>query len=148
MTGSPRRCPRQMSSNGEPAGEPLLVPGGMVDKGAGMWAAIATLGALLRRGRTGQGAVVETSLLEASLFWRDGGFAKYQATGRVAPARRQRRRDHRALRRVPHRHRPDDDRLRRRRAVRRPRPPARPAEWIEDPRFAEQPRARSPTATC
>jgi len=75
----------QMSSNGEPDSGPLLVPGGIVDKGAGMWAAIATLGALLRRARTGEGAVVETSLLETSLFWRDGGFANYQATGRVAP---------------------------------------------------------------
>jgi crotonobetainyl-CoA:carnitine CoA-transferase CaiB-like acyl-CoA transferase len=75
----------QMSGNGEPDGEPLLVPGGIVDKGAGMWAAIATLGALLRRASTGEGAVVETSLLETSLFWRDGGFANYQATGRIAP---------------------------------------------------------------
>ena len=75
----------QMSSNGEPDGGPLLVPGGIVDKGAGMWAAIATLGALLRRASTGRGAVVETSLLETSLFWRDGGFANYQATGRVTP---------------------------------------------------------------
>jgi crotonobetainyl-CoA:carnitine CoA-transferase CaiB-like acyl-CoA transferase len=74
----------QMSGNGFPDSEPLLVPGGVVDKGAGMWAAIATLGALVRRARTGQGAIVGTSLLEASLFWRDIGFAHYQATGRVA----------------------------------------------------------------
>jgi crotonobetainyl-CoA:carnitine CoA-transferase CaiB-like acyl-CoA transferase len=73
----------QMSGNGFPNSEPLLVPGGVVDKGAGMWAAIATLGALVRRARTGQGAVVGTSLLEASLFWRDIGFAHYHATGQV-----------------------------------------------------------------
>ncbi len=75
----------QMNGNGEPDGEPLLVPGGIVDKGAGMWAAIATLGALLRRAANGKGGVVETSLLETSLFWRDLGFANYQATGRTAP---------------------------------------------------------------
>jgi crotonobetainyl-CoA:carnitine CoA-transferase CaiB-like acyl-CoA transferase len=74
----------QMSGNGFPDSEPLLVPGGVVDKGAGMWAAIATLGALVRRARTGQGAIVGTSLLEASLFWRDIGFAHYQATGEIA----------------------------------------------------------------
>jgi crotonobetainyl-CoA:carnitine CoA-transferase CaiB-like acyl-CoA transferase len=73
----------QMTGNGLPNSEPLVVPGGVVDKGAGMWAAIATLGALVRRGRTGQGAIVGTSLLEASLFWRDIGFAQYQATGQV-----------------------------------------------------------------
>jgi len=47
-------------------------------------AAIAMLGALVRRARTGQGAIVGTSLLEASLFWRDIGFAHYQATGQVS----------------------------------------------------------------
>jgi crotonobetainyl-CoA:carnitine CoA-transferase CaiB-like acyl-CoA transferase len=73
----------QMSGNGFPDSEPLLVPGGVVDKGAGMWAAIATLGALVRRARTGEGAIVGTSLLEASLFWRDIGFAHYHATGQT-----------------------------------------------------------------
>ena len=75
----------QMSGNGEAGGEPLMVAGGVVDKGAGMWAAVATLAALLRRGATGQGAIVETSLLETSLFWRDAAFAAYQASGQVAP---------------------------------------------------------------
>jgi formyl-CoA transferase len=73
----------QMSGNGFPGSEPLLVPGGVVDKGAGMWAAIAILGALVRRARSGQGAIVGTSLLEASLFWRDIGFAHYQASGQI-----------------------------------------------------------------
>jgi crotonobetainyl-CoA:carnitine CoA-transferase CaiB-like acyl-CoA transferase len=73
----------QMSANGEPEGDALLVPGGLVDKGTGMWAAIATLGALVRRATTGKGAIVATSLLETSLFWRDGAFTAYQATGTV-----------------------------------------------------------------
>jgi crotonobetainyl-CoA:carnitine CoA-transferase CaiB-like acyl-CoA transferase len=64
----------QMSGNGFPDSEPLLVPGGVVDKGAGMWAAIGTLGALVRRARTGEGAIVGTSLLEASLFLGSAGY--------------------------------------------------------------------------
>ncbi|MEH2480043.1 crotonobetainyl-CoA:carnitine CoA-transferase CaiB-like acyl-CoA transferase [Nitrobacteraceae bacterium AZCC 2146] len=73
----------QMDGNGEPNGEPLLVADWTVDKGAGMWAAIAALGALFRRETTGKGAVVETSLLEASLFSRDSAFASYLASGKM-----------------------------------------------------------------
>ncbi|WP_426436645.1 CaiB/BaiF CoA transferase family protein [Bradyrhizobium genosp. P] len=76
----------QMYGNGEPDGQPLLVADAIVDKGAGMWAAIAILAALHDRTKTGKGSVVETSLLEAALFWRDGVFAQYVASGR--PPRR------------------------------------------------------------
>jgi crotonobetainyl-CoA:carnitine CoA-transferase CaiB-like acyl-CoA transferase len=72
----------QMFGNGEPDGQPLLVADALVDKGAGMWAAIAILAALHDRTRTGIGSIVETSLLEAALFWRDGAFAQYVASGR------------------------------------------------------------------
>jgi formyl-CoA transferase len=72
----------QMFGNGEPDGQPLLVADAIVDKGAGMWAAIAILAALHGRARTGKGSIVETSLLEAALFWRDGAFAQYVASGR------------------------------------------------------------------
>ena len=75
----------QMAGNGQPDSEPTLVADALVDKGAGMWAAIGVLGALLRRGVTGRGGVVETSLLEASLFWRDNAFAVFGATGRSPP---------------------------------------------------------------
>ena len=71
-----------MFGNGEPDGQPLLVADALVDKGAGMWAAIAILAALHERGKTGKGSIVETSLLEAALFWRDGAFAQYVASGR------------------------------------------------------------------
>jgi formyl-CoA transferase len=64
----------------------LLVADAIVDKGAGMWAAVATLAALHQRTRTGKGNIVETSLLEAALFWRDGAFAQYVASGR-SPSR-------------------------------------------------------------
>jgi crotonobetainyl-CoA:carnitine CoA-transferase CaiB-like acyl-CoA transferase len=72
----------QMFGNGEPDGQPLLVADALVDKGAGMWAAIAILAALHDRAKTGKGSIVETSLLEAALFWRDGVFAQYVASGR------------------------------------------------------------------
>jgi crotonobetainyl-CoA:carnitine CoA-transferase CaiB-like acyl-CoA transferase len=72
----------QMFGNGEPDGQPLLVADALVDKGAGMWAAIAILAALHERNGTGKGSIVETSLLEAALFWRDGAFAQYVASGR------------------------------------------------------------------
>ena len=72
----------QMFGNGEPDGQPLLVADALVDKGAGMWAAIAILAALHDRSKTGKGSIVETSLLEAALFWRDGAFAQYVASGR------------------------------------------------------------------
>jgi crotonobetainyl-CoA:carnitine CoA-transferase CaiB-like acyl-CoA transferase len=72
----------QMYGNGEPDGSPLLVADAIVDKGAGMWAAIATLAALHERTKTGKGSVVETSLLEAALFYRDGVFAQYVASGK------------------------------------------------------------------
>ncbi len=92
---------------------------GIGRQGCGMWAAIAALGALVRRARTGEGAIVGTSLLEASLFWRDIGFAHYQATGRLR-CRRAIRRQHRSLWRVPDRRRAGHARLRRRRPVRCP----------------------------
>jgi crotonobetainyl-CoA:carnitine CoA-transferase CaiB-like acyl-CoA transferase len=72
----------QMFGNGEPDGQPMLVADAIVDKGAGMWAAIAILAALHDRAKTGKGSIVETSLLEAALFWRDGVFAQYVASGR------------------------------------------------------------------
>jgi crotonobetainyl-CoA:carnitine CoA-transferase CaiB-like acyl-CoA transferase len=72
----------QMFGNGEPDGQPLLVADAIVDKGAGMWAAIAVFAALHDRAKTGKGSIVETSLLEAALFWRDGVFAQYVASGR------------------------------------------------------------------
>jgi formyl-CoA transferase len=71
-----------MYGNGEPDGSPLLVADAIVDKGAGMWAAIATLAALHERAKTGRGSIVETSLLETALFYRDGVFAQYVASGK------------------------------------------------------------------
>ena len=48
---------------------PIRVPVAMTDMGAGLWAAIGILSALLERGKTGRGGVVETSLFETALAY-------------------------------------------------------------------------------
>lgn len=72
-----------MSVNGQPDGPPTLLGAAVIDKGTGMWTLIAALAALYRRAVTGRGAVIETSLLDTALSWRDMGIAMYQATGMV-----------------------------------------------------------------
>jgi crotonobetainyl-CoA:carnitine CoA-transferase CaiB-like acyl-CoA transferase len=58
-----------MSVTGHP-GQPAVRTGtSIIDMGTGMWVAMAVLTALLRRGDTGKGGVVDTSLFETSLGW-------------------------------------------------------------------------------
>lgn len=73
-----------MSVTGESGGAPTRVGGSVVDFGTGMWAAIAILGALRTRDRTGEGARLESSLLDTSLAWVSYHIMGYLATG-VAP---------------------------------------------------------------
>jgi crotonobetainyl-CoA:carnitine CoA-transferase CaiB-like acyl-CoA transferase len=59
-----------MSITGEAEGRPPIRVGvSMIDMGAGLWAAIGIMGALIERQRTGKGGVVETSLYETALAW-------------------------------------------------------------------------------
>ncbi len=58
-----------MSMQGEPAGEPIKVAVAISDIVAGQFASSAILAALLRRGRTGEGAALEVSLLDAQVAW-------------------------------------------------------------------------------
>ena len=58
-----------MSVNGHAGQPPARVPVSIVDMGTGMWAAIAILGALRERDRTGRGANVTTALYETALAW-------------------------------------------------------------------------------
>jgi crotonobetainyl-CoA:carnitine CoA-transferase CaiB-like acyl-CoA transferase len=58
-----------MSVTGHP-GQPAVRTGpSIIDMGTGMWVAMAVLTALLRRGETGKGGIVDTSLFETALGW-------------------------------------------------------------------------------
>ena len=58
-----------MSMQGEPAGEPIKVAVAISDIVAGQFASSVILAALLRRARTGEGAALEVSLLDAQVAW-------------------------------------------------------------------------------
>ena len=58
----------------------------VIDMGTGMWCAIGILAALQRRGATGQGGIVDASLLETALAWNAFYAADYQVTG-IVPKR-------------------------------------------------------------
>jgi crotonobetainyl-CoA:carnitine CoA-transferase CaiB-like acyl-CoA transferase len=68
-----------MSITGHDNADPARIPVSMLDKGAGMWAAIGILAALRERDTTGKGSVVRTSLLETAF-----GFQAVQAMGYIA----------------------------------------------------------------
>lgn len=81
-----------MSINGEEDGPPLPVPIPIGDIGAGMWGTIGILAALAVRDRTGEGQLVDTSLLETPIAWSVYEAAAYFATGetpkRLGPGHR------------------------------------------------------------
>ncbi len=56
-----------MFGNGPPDGEPYRLPIAITDVTAGMYSAIAVLGALQARHRTGEGQLIDQSLLEAGI---------------------------------------------------------------------------------
>jgi crotonobetainyl-CoA:carnitine CoA-transferase CaiB-like acyl-CoA transferase len=70
-----------MSVTGQPSGEPVKAGSPVADINAGILGALGVVSALLRRATTGQGQLVDTSLLEAAVhqtFWQ---VALYLATG-------------------------------------------------------------------
>jgi crotonobetainyl-CoA:carnitine CoA-transferase CaiB-like acyl-CoA transferase len=75
-----------MAVTGERGGPPLKVGFTVVDVAAGNVLAHAILAALYRRERTGEGDVVEVSLLEVALHLQAAPLTEYLATG-VVPAR-------------------------------------------------------------
>src|SRR6266508_1459511 len=75
-----------MSVNGHSGQPPARVPVSIVDMGTGMWAAIAILGALRERDRTGRGVNVTTALYETALAWSVFQMNQYFATGEVPQA--------------------------------------------------------------
>ena len=70
-----------MSVTGEEGGGPVRVGTSIIDMGAGLWAAIGVLAALERRHRTGQGGLVDTSLLETGIAWMAYHVANYLSAG-------------------------------------------------------------------
>jgi formyl-CoA transferase len=72
-----------ISINGAPEGPPARVGVSIVDVGTAMWTVIGALSALQRRGNTGKGGIVSTSLLETALGWAAPHIAGYLNEGRV-----------------------------------------------------------------
>jgi formyl-CoA transferase len=70
-----------MSVTGEPDGPPLINGANIGDSGTGMHLAIAILAALVQRGRTGKGQLVEVAMQEAVLNLTRVKFTQTLATG-------------------------------------------------------------------
>lgn len=76
------------SVNGTADGPPARVGMQVLDLGTGVWAALGCLAALQRRHLTGEGCVVDTSLLETALGWLTVIFAGFNETGVQPPRHR------------------------------------------------------------
>jgi len=72
-----------MSVTGSVDGEIAKAGYPVSDLGAGMWAAIGVLAALVRRGRTGVGGVVDVSMVDGIASWSVWELADYQMTGNI-----------------------------------------------------------------
>jgi crotonobetainyl-CoA:carnitine CoA-transferase CaiB-like acyl-CoA transferase len=70
-----------MSVTGVEGQEPVRVGVSLIDIGTGLWSALGILAALLRKRDTGQGALIETSLMETGLSWMTIPAAGMFATG-------------------------------------------------------------------
>jgi len=75
-----------MSVTGDAESGPQRAGPSVNDFGTGMWTAMGVLAALVRRGRTGEGCVIETSLLETALNWMSLHTANYVVDG-ILPKR-------------------------------------------------------------
>lgn len=72
-----------MSITGADDGEPVRIGTSIIDMGSGMWAAIGILAALVRRGLSGEGCVVDTSLYETAIAWMAIPLVGYLQSGEV-----------------------------------------------------------------
>jgi crotonobetainyl-CoA:carnitine CoA-transferase CaiB-like acyl-CoA transferase len=72
-----------MSVTGSVDGEIAKAGYPVSDLGAGMWAAIGVLAAIVRRGRTGVGGFVDVSMVDGIASWSVWELADYQMTGNV-----------------------------------------------------------------
>ncbi|PHY07091.1 MAG: carnitine dehydratase [Alcaligenaceae bacterium] len=71
------------SINGGPHDPPMRSGASVCDQGTGMWSVIGALAMLQRRGQTGRGGVVSTSLLETALGWIGQKADAYANLGRL-----------------------------------------------------------------
>lgn len=74
-----------MSITGEVDGGPIRYPIPIADVTAGIYSALAIVGALLVRERTGQGQFIDTSLIESQVAWLTNVGGSYFATGQRSP---------------------------------------------------------------
>ena len=72
-----------MSLTGEPGGKPLRPGASLGDIVAGLFAAIGILAALEERRKSGQGQMLDISMLDCQVAVLENAFARYFATGQV-----------------------------------------------------------------
>ena len=72
-----------ISMTGEPGRPGVRVGSSLIDMGTGMWAALGIVAALLERERTGEGALVDTSLYETALAYIGYHLVGHLADGTV-----------------------------------------------------------------
>lgn len=72
-----------MSITGEENRPPIKVGIAITDVGAGMYAAIGILAALLRRDKTGKGEYIDVSMLDGTISWLTYQSGRYFASGEV-----------------------------------------------------------------
>lgn len=70
-----------MSVNGHEGQPPARVGVSLVDMGTGLWSALGIVAALAQRKDTGNGARVDTSLLETGMAWMTIPIANYSVSG-------------------------------------------------------------------
>ena len=72
-----------MSITGEPGGGPVRVGTSLGDVAAGLYASIGILSALHERERSGQGQLVDISMLDCQIAIQENAFMRYHVTGEV-----------------------------------------------------------------
>jgi crotonobetainyl-CoA:carnitine CoA-transferase CaiB-like acyl-CoA transferase len=72
-----------MSMTGEPSGSPVRIAPSVIDLTTGMWAAMAVMAALARRASTGEGASLETTMVDCGMALLCHQIAGMAATGEV-----------------------------------------------------------------
>jgi crotonobetainyl-CoA:carnitine CoA-transferase CaiB-like acyl-CoA transferase len=72
-----------ISMTGEPGRPGVRIGSSLIDMGTGMWSALGAVSALYERERTGEGAVVDTSLYETALGYIGYHLVGYLADGTV-----------------------------------------------------------------